>query len=203
MVQKGSVWRPHSLHTAEATIEIQSGSSAGRREFLVALPGSICPNERGAHSRLAAAPGRVASHSRRAAIPLYQATRAITCLTFRSVARPCHARFRGGRCGGDPWMAWKGSIVETSSVQLWLGCAGSWSRRIETARTRLFLEVRVCGVAVPGVGESYSDRRATDGRILAAVQPGPAAMRLATSSPPPTMASTGTGGTTGPAATPS
>jgi hypothetical protein len=39
-------WGLRCVHTAEAPIEIQSGTSIGRREFLVALPSSLRPNER-------------------------------------------------------------------------------------------------------------------------------------------------------------
>ncbi len=65
------------------------------------------------------APGRDAcklSRSRRAATLLYEATRTTTRQPSSSCAMPCYARVRGGRCGGDPSMACKGSGVQIPSA---------------------------------------------------------------------------------------
>ena len=57
-----------------------------------------------------------APRSSYAATLLYEPTRATTRQRSCSGAMPCYARFRGGRCGGDPSMACKGSGVQIPSA---------------------------------------------------------------------------------------
>ena len=58
----------------------------------------------------------VTPRSRRAATLLYEPTRNTTRRPSCSGAMPCYARVRGGRRGGDPWMACKGSGVQIPSA---------------------------------------------------------------------------------------
>jgi len=58
------------------------------------------------------------SRSRRAATLLYEPARTTTRQSSCSGATPCYARPRGGRRGGDPSMACKGSGVQIPSAPL-------------------------------------------------------------------------------------
>jgi hypothetical protein len=74
------------------------------------------PDERGSHSSPRRREGQAASRSSRAATPLYEATRTTTRQPSRSGAMPCYAGLCGGRRGGDPSMACKGSGVQIRSA---------------------------------------------------------------------------------------